>query len=98
MGQQTSTVRHRWRISVTHDIRTSGVSASRQRTTLCRLLQYIPQGYNLPHTTRYTCMVALRIQWNLSMKGNLNEGHLSIKDTACCPNYTHRAVYKPPLI
>ena len=24
MGQQTRTVRHRWRISVTHDIRTSG--------------------------------------------------------------------------
>ena len=33
-----------------------------------------------------------RLQWNLSVKDTLNEGHLSNEDTVCSPN--HRVAYK----
>ena len=29
----------------------------------------------------------LYIQWNLSIKGTLNKGHLCNEDTVCCPNH-----------
>ena len=33
------------------------------------------------------CRISTVLQWNLSIKDTLNTGHLSIKGTACCPNY-----------
>ena len=27
------------------------------------------------------------VQWNLSIKGTLNKGHLSSEDTVCSPNH-----------
>ena len=30
---------------------------------------------------------SIAIQQNLPVKDTLNRGHLSIEDTACCPNY-----------
>ena len=34
-----------------------------------------------------TNVLAVYVQWNLSIKGTLNTGNLSNEDTVCCPDH-----------
>ena len=40
-------------------------------------------------------VMAIHVQWNLSIKDTRNRGHLSNEDTACCPNHIEMCANLP---
>ena len=57
----------------------------------CNFSLSFGENWTLPTAIPIYC-----IQWNLSIKGTPNQGHLSNEDTVCCPNHIELCT-NPPL-